>query len=141
MIFPNLVRQFAANGADFMVTVTNDAWFGPSSAPYQHFGMVVFRAVENHVAFARRRIPGISSSSIRMAACCSSHRSHPRGAAGTIPSASTDPFYSQYGDLFCVCLCYTHRALCLTGYFSHDTEPAGGEPAGETSVRKRNVPC
>ncbi len=60
VIFPNLVRQFAANGADFMVTITNDAWFGPSSAPYQHFGMVVFRAVENRVAFARAANTGIS---------------------------------------------------------------------------------
>ncbi|MEP6958229.1 MAG: apolipoprotein N-acyltransferase, partial [Nitrospirota bacterium] len=35
VIFPNLVRQFAANGAEFLVTVTNDAWFGRSSAPSQ----------------------------------------------------------------------------------------------------------
>ena len=57
---PISCRQFAANGAEFMVTITNDAWFGPSSAPYQHFGMVVFRAVENRVAFARAANTGIS---------------------------------------------------------------------------------
>ena len=60
MIFPDLVRQFAANGAEFLVTITNDGWFGPSSAPAQHFAMVVFRSVENHLAFARAANTGIS---------------------------------------------------------------------------------
>src|SRR5207237_6026036 len=60
VIFPNLVREFVRDGAEFMVTITNDAWFGNSIAPYQHFGMVVLRAVENHVAFARAANTGIS---------------------------------------------------------------------------------
>ncbi|GIW54952.1 MAG: hypothetical protein KatS3mg082_1356 [Nitrospiraceae bacterium] len=60
VIFPDLVRQFVANGAEFMATITNDAWFGRSAAPYQHFGMVVFRSVENRVAFARAANTGVS---------------------------------------------------------------------------------
>ena len=60
VIFPNLVRQFAVNGAEFLVTVTNDAWFGSSSAASQHYSMVVFRSVENHLAFARSANTGIS---------------------------------------------------------------------------------
>ncbi|MFO0707898.1 MAG: nitrilase-related carbon-nitrogen hydrolase [Nitrospira sp.] len=35
--FPDLVRQFAANGAEFLVTITNDGWFGASSAPARAF--------------------------------------------------------------------------------------------------------
>ena len=60
VIFPEMVRQFVQNGADVMVTITNDAWFGRSSAPYQHFSMVVFRAIENRVPFARAANTGIS---------------------------------------------------------------------------------
>ena len=60
VIFPDLVRQFAENGAEFLVTITNDGWFGVSSAPAQHFAMVVFRSVENHLAFARSANTGIS---------------------------------------------------------------------------------
>ena len=60
VIFPDLVRQFADRGTDYMVTITNDAWFGRTSAPYQHFAMVVFRAVENRVPFARAANTGIS---------------------------------------------------------------------------------
>src|SRR5439155_926389 len=59
VIFPDLVRQFVDRGADYMVTITNDAWFGRTSAPYQHFAMVVFRAVENRVPFARAANTGI----------------------------------------------------------------------------------
>jgi apolipoprotein N-acyltransferase len=46
-IFPGLVRRFAAGGAELLVNVTNDAWYGTTSAPYQHLAMTVFRAVEN----------------------------------------------------------------------------------------------
>ena len=60
VIFPELVRQFVQNGANVMVTITNDAWFGRSAAPYQHFSMVVFRAIENRVPFARSANTGVS---------------------------------------------------------------------------------
>ncbi|MEK7748213.1 MAG: apolipoprotein N-acyltransferase [Nitrospirota bacterium] len=60
VIFPEVVRRFAQNGANLMVTITNDAWFGDSAAPDQHFSMVVFRAIENRVPFARAANTGIS---------------------------------------------------------------------------------
>jgi apolipoprotein N-acyltransferase len=60
VIFPEVVREFVQNGARLMTTITNDAWFGRSSAAYQHFSMVVFRAIENRVAFARAANTGIS---------------------------------------------------------------------------------
>ena len=58
--FPGLVRKFANNGANLLVTVTNDAWFGRTSAPYQHFSMAVFRAVENRVPVIRAANTGVS---------------------------------------------------------------------------------
>jgi apolipoprotein N-acyltransferase len=60
VIFPEVVRQFAQNGATIMTTITNDAWFGDSAAPHQHFSMVVFRAIENRLPFARAANTGIS---------------------------------------------------------------------------------
>lgn len=60
VIFPDLARRFVRNGADLIVTITNDAWFGNSSAPYQHFSMAVFRSIENRVPIVRAANTGIS---------------------------------------------------------------------------------
>ena len=46
-IFPSEVRQFTANGAELLITISNDGWFGRSSAPEQHMFMARVRAVEN----------------------------------------------------------------------------------------------
>ena len=59
-IFPDLIREFVKNGADVIVNITNEAWFGDTAAPYQFIAMNVFRAVENRVAIARAANTGIS---------------------------------------------------------------------------------
>jgi apolipoprotein N-acyltransferase len=60
IIFPDLVRKFVKKGADFLVTITNDGWYGNSSAPYQHFAIAVVRAVENRRFLLRAATTGIS---------------------------------------------------------------------------------
>jgi len=60
-IFPELARRFVADGSDLLVNITNDAWFGRSSAPAQHLAMVRFRAIENRVWIARAANTGISA--------------------------------------------------------------------------------
>ncbi|MGD9015072.1 MAG: apolipoprotein N-acyltransferase [Candidatus Omnitrophota bacterium] len=59
-IFPQLSRNFVRKGADFLVNITNDAWFGDTSSPYQHLSASVFRAVENGVYLVRAANTGIS---------------------------------------------------------------------------------
>src|SRR5262245_7807137 len=60
-IFPALTRRFVASGADFLVNVTNDAWYGNTSAPYQHLAQAAFRTVENRVPMVRAANTGISA--------------------------------------------------------------------------------
>ncbi len=60
IIFPNLVRKFTKSGAQFLTTLTNDGWYGQSSAPYQHFAIAVLRAVENRRFLLRAATTGIS---------------------------------------------------------------------------------
>lgn len=45
-VFPYIFREFAHKGVDFMGIITNDAWFEGTSAPYQHYAMAPFRAIE-----------------------------------------------------------------------------------------------
>ncbi len=60
IIFPELARAAANSGARLLANVTNDAWYGRTAAPYQHFSMAVFRAVENRRALVRAANTGIS---------------------------------------------------------------------------------
>ena len=60
IIFPGIVRNFVNKGARFLVTITNDAWYGSSWAPHQHFGIAVLRAVETRRYLLRSATTGIS---------------------------------------------------------------------------------
>jgi len=59
-IFPRVIRRFVRNGANFIVNITEDSWFGKLSGPYQHFDMSVFRAIEYRRAIVRCANTGIS---------------------------------------------------------------------------------
>jgi len=58
--FEDLPRKYRARGADFLVNITNDAWFGRTSAPYQHASHLVLRAIETRMGVARAANSGIS---------------------------------------------------------------------------------
>jgi apolipoprotein N-acyltransferase len=58
--FPYIVRTFVKNGAQFIVNITNEAWFGKTTAPYQFVAMNAFRAVENRIPMVRCTNTGIS---------------------------------------------------------------------------------
>jgi apolipoprotein N-acyltransferase len=60
-IFPDLVRGFTQRGADLLVNITNDGWYGRTSAPYQHLAMAAFRAVENGKYLVRAANTGFTA--------------------------------------------------------------------------------
>jgi apolipoprotein N-acyltransferase len=60
-IYPNLARDLARAGAEFLVNISNDAWFGTSAGLEQHFAASVFRAIETRRALARGTNTGITA--------------------------------------------------------------------------------
>ncbi len=59
-IFPGIGRRWVENGANVLVNLTNDAWYGKSSAPYQSWAMTVLRSVETRRSLVRSANTGIS---------------------------------------------------------------------------------
>lgn len=100
-IFPDLTRQFVKEGAQFLVNITNDAWFGRTSAPHQHLAMVTMRAVENSVPIVRAANTGISAiirSNGRVVR--STDLFTKEWLCGKIFLSTSRTFYTQHGDLF-----------------------------------------
>jgi len=59
-IYPDLSRRFVHRGSQLLITITNDAWFGRSSAAYQHFEQGALRAIEEGRYVVRAANTGIS---------------------------------------------------------------------------------
>ena len=60
IIYPGLVRGFVTGGSRLLTTVTNDAWYGRTAAPYQHFQQAKMRAIEGGRYLVRAANTGIS---------------------------------------------------------------------------------
>ncbi len=60
-LFPEISREFVAKGADFLTNVTNDAWYGDSSAQWQHLEFSRFRVIENRRPMLRSTNTGVSA--------------------------------------------------------------------------------
>lgn len=99
--FPGLVRKFYTGGGDFIVTVTNDAWFGKTNGPYQHFSMAVFRAIENRKPVIRAANTGISGFIDSNGRILAATELFSRTAIkADLKTDRTLTFYTKYGDLF-----------------------------------------
>ena len=103
-IFPELCREYVRQGANFMVTITNDAWFGQTSAPYHHLPQAPFRAIENRVWLVRAANTGISAFVDPWGRIIKpSNLFTPAVLAEEITfKANTMTFYTKYGDFFAI---------------------------------------
>jgi len=113
IIFPGLVRKFYTRGGDFIVTITNDAWFGNTYGPYQHFSVSVFRAIENRKPVIRAANTGISGfidSSGRI--LDRTQLFQKTSLVGNVRTDRTLSAYTKYGDIFSY-LCIVCSLLLL----------------------------
>lgn len=98
-ILPEAARRYKNAGAGLLVNITNDAWFGRTSAPYQHLSMSVFRAVETRLPLVRAANTGVSAivdPTGRILARTGLFEADQ--ITGRIPMIQTPTFYARYGD-------------------------------------------
>lgn len=117
-LFPEMVRQFPKHGAEFLINITNDAWYGDTAAPYQHLNMVVVRAIENRRYLVRATNSGISAI-IDPYGRCSSVTGLFREAilTGVVISRHDLTFYTRFGDVFAWICVIIAVGSPLYGYF------------------------
>ncbi len=125
-IFPELVAGSVANGADFMVVITNDAWFMKTGAPYQHAQSSVFRAVENRINVVRCANTGYSCFIDQKGRITGSVKDAkgekifvPGFATGKVVPLKKETFYFKHGDLF-AWACIWVFLFDLTLYFIYN---------------------
>ncbi len=100
-IFPDLTRQFVEKGAQFLVNITNDAWFGRTAAPFQHLSMARLRAIENRVPIARAANTGVSGFIDPSGRLIQSSEIFTKAIlSDTIYLRKVWSFYTQFGDVF-----------------------------------------
>jgi apolipoprotein N-acyltransferase len=100
-IFPDEVRQFVANGAQVLVNISNDGWYGETGAPFQHMQMARMRAIENHRWLLICTNSGVTASIDPYGRVVKKAERNTRTALTVPYAALTDStFYSRNGDVF-----------------------------------------
>ena len=106
-LFPDHFRRFVKEGANFMVSVTNEGFYGPTAAPHQTLAINVFRAVENRVAVARAATTGVSAfidPDGKIAERVQDESGKDLFVSGfivrDIPLSDKKTFYTNHGDIF-----------------------------------------
>lgn len=122
VMFPDIFREFVRRGAVFMVSATNESWFGPTAAPYQLLAMTTIRAAENRISIARAANTGVSAFIDPYGRITD----RVRDAAGRdlfvegvllhdVHVSQSRTFYTRYGDVFAFLQIALSAALLVRG--------------------------
>jgi apolipoprotein N-acyltransferase len=105
-ILPNAARMYKKESAELLVNITNDAWFGATSAPFQHFSMALFRAVETRLYLVRAANTGVSGIFDPRGKIIAQTKIFQREALkGKIKFVKIPTFYAECGDILVV-ICF-----------------------------------
>ncbi|HEY5381926.1 MAG TPA: apolipoprotein N-acyltransferase [Acidobacteriaceae bacterium] len=112
-IFGNEIRQFVAEGAQALVNVSDDGWYGDTSAPWEHLDMARMRAIENDRWLLRATNTGITAAIDPEGRVTQSMPRHIRGSLLASFGYNTyETFYTRYGD-WLAWICAALTALLL----------------------------
>lgn len=116
VIYPSLVREFVRGGSELLTTITNDAWFGRTSAPSQHFEQAAMRAIEEGrylVRAANTGISGIVDPYGRVVERTEIYQ--PAVVVGEARFLRTSTFYARHGDVLAYASVVATLGLLLVG--------------------------
>jgi apolipoprotein N-acyltransferase len=100
-VFADEVRQFARHGAEVLVNISDDGWYGDTSAAWQHLNMARMRAIENRRWILRDTNTGVTAAIDPYGRV---RQSIPRHAVDALPAQfgfrDDVTFYTEHGDVF-----------------------------------------
>jgi apolipoprotein N-acyltransferase len=117
VIYGSLMREFVIDGSELLTTITNDAWYGRSSAAFQHWDQAAMRAIENGRYLARAANTGISGFVDPYGRVMAKTGLFEEAIlVEDVRFIQTRTIYSRIGDLVAwVCLALTGAALLASG--------------------------
>ena len=118
-IFPQIARESVKRGAEVLINITNDAWYGDTGGPYQHLEIARWRAIELHVPLVRAANTGISAAFDATGRECGRLALNTRGfLTCSVHPMSYLSFYARHGDLF-AWLCFFATACAIVFKLFH----------------------
>jgi apolipoprotein N-acyltransferase len=127
-VFGDEIRQYADMGADVLVNVSDDGWYGDSSAAWEHLNMVRMRAIENHRWVLRATNTGITASIDPQGRVFMAAPRHVRTSIRAGFDYEHDvTFYAAHGDLFAY-LCALITAAAVAASLRFGRHHSGNSP-------------
>lgn len=114
-VFPQQAFELVRKGAEFLVVITNDGYFGKTSGPYQHAQLSVFRAIENRRWVVRCANTGVSTFvDAQGRLSMTTGIFHEAVLTSSIGLSDEMTFYARYGNVFgMLCLLFTALAIVM----------------------------
>ncbi len=115
-VFASEIRLFAKNGAQVFVNISDDGWYGDTSAPWQHLNMARMRAIENNRWIVRDTNSGVTAAIDPLGRVTESMQRHRLGELTADYGYRTGmTFYTRFGDVFAwVCEILSMAVLVLS---------------------------
>ena len=125
-IFADEIREFARNGAQAFVNISDDGWYGDTSAPWQHLNMARMRAIENRRWILRDTNTGVTASIDPYGRVVQSAPRHVFTSLAAQYGFRDDvTFYTRHGDIFAwVCAVIAIAAIGSAAFVSRSKRSA-----------------
>jgi apolipoprotein N-acyltransferase len=126
LIFPDLVRRFGADGAELLVGITNDAWYGRTGSPYQFAAMTALRSAETGLPGVRAANTGVSALFGADGGTRAATPIFERDLLiGDLPVRGRDrpSFYARHGDLFAHACAVATVVACFFAFLRGRRQP------------------